>query len=135
MDKTIASLDCPRDNDELRRIMGMLGYLAKFLPDFAQRAGPLRELLRQDNNWASSEQHQQSYSRLKQLITQTPVLAFFNSEAKIIVSANASSYGLGATLFPLQADERKASVIYASGALNDKEKQYAQIVNEALALV
>ena len=43
MDKTtaIASLDCPRDKDELRRYMGMLEYLAKFLPDFAQRAGPL----------------------------------------------------------------------------------------------
>ena len=137
MDKTttIASLDCPRDKDELRRFMGMIGYLAKFLPDVAQRAGPLRELLREDTNWAWSEQHQQSYSRLKQLVTQTPVLAFFNSEAKTIVSADASSYGLGATLFQLQADGRKAPVIYTTRALNDKEKQYAQIEKEALALV
>ena len=62
-------------------------------------------------------------------------MAFFNSEAKTIVSADASSYGLGATLFQLQADGRKAPVIYASRALNDKEKQYAQIEKEAFALV
>ena len=74
-------------------------------------------------------------SDLKQLIVQAPVLAFYSAEAKTIVLANASSYGLDAALLQIQSDGRKALVMYASRTLTDQEKTFSQIEKEALALV
>ena len=62
------------------------------------------------------------------------IIAFYASGATKIVSADASSYGMGAVLLQVQQDGRRAPIAYASCALSDAEKRYAQIKKEALAM-
>ena len=75
-----------------------------------------------------------AFMAVKKLLANTPVLVFYASGATTIVSADASSYGMGAVLLQVQQNGRRAPIAYASCALSNAEKRYAQIEKEALAM-
>ena len=63
-----------------------------------------------------------------------PVLAYYSQQSPTIVSADASSHGIGAVLLQVQDDGRQAPIMYASRALTITEQRYSQIEKEALAM-
>ena len=65
--------------------------------------------------------------------TLTPVLALFNPNLDTTLSADASSYGIGAVLLQKQANGERKPVAYKSRALTPTEQRYAEIEKEALA--
>ena len=70
---------------------------------------------------------------MKQIITSTPVLALFNAGAETVVSADASSYGLGAVLLQKQPQSNFKPITYISRSLMTTEQRYAQLEKESLA--
>lgn len=67
---------------------------------------------------------------LKELITKTPVLRYFNPFEEIVLQCDASSYRLGAALI-----QGGKPVAFASRTLTATEKNYAQIGKETLAII
>ena len=67
-------------------------------------------------------------------LSSVPTLALYDPQLETIVSADASSYGLGAVLTQKQFDRSQRPVVYASRALTPTEQRYAQFRKEALAL-
>ena len=47
----IGNMPDPQDITELRRIMGTVNQLAKFIPDLAEITAPIRPLLSKKNSW------------------------------------------------------------------------------------
>ena len=82
--------------------------------------------------WTPAQE--EAYQKLQAMVTSPPVLAFYSSDAATRVSADASSYGIGAVLLQIQRDGRKAPVAYVSRALTPTEQRYSQIEKEALAM-
>ena len=71
---------------------------------------------------------------MKELITSTTALAYFDVNSKTRIVADASPVGLGAVLIQLQGVEWRV-IAYASRGLTDVERRYSQTEREALALV
>lgn len=128
----INNMERPTNKDEGRRFLGMVTYLAKFVPQLSTQSAPLRSLLEQKNECIWSHEQEQSFLKLKGVLTREPVLKFYNSERSTRISADASQYGLGAALLQ-QHDEQWLPVAYASRALTSAESRYAQIEKELLA--
>ena len=70
----------------------------------------------------------------EKVISSAPVLALYDPKKSTLVSADSSSYGLGAVLKQRQLDNTWRPVVFASRALTDIEKRYAQVEKECLAL-
>jgi len=59
-------------------------------------------------------------------------LSLYDLSLPTKVSADASSYGLGAALLQKQTNGQWKPVVYSSGAMTSTEQRYAQIEHEAL---
>lgn len=111
----------------------MVNYLGKFSPRLAEITQPMRELLSSKNSWTWGPRQRESFEALKKELTQPTTLALYNPEAETKISADASSYGLGAVLLQ-KTPEGWKPVAYASRSLTETERRYAQIEKEALAV-
>lgn len=127
--EVIEKLREPENKPELQRLLGMVTYLAKFIPNLSEITQPLRQLLEKDAEWIWTPQQSQSVLRLKRALSSPPVLRFYNVNENVKLQCDASSYALGATL--LQAEQ---PVAYASRSLTKAERRYPQIEKEALAI-
>ena len=109
-----------------------MGYLHKFAPHLSEIAAPLRELIKKNTNFRwDKDVHGVALEKIKNVLSEPPVLKFFDpcSEANVL-QCDASDFGLGACL--LQDGQ---PVQYASRALTQTERNYAQIEKEMLAIV
>ena len=118
---------------DVRRFLGMVNQLSKFSPHLAELTQSMRELLVKDNIWLWGEPQQSSFDRVKEALIVSPVLALFNPNLETILSADASSHGLGAVLMQRQESGEVKPVAYVSRAMTQTEQRYAQIEKEALA--
>ena len=128
--RAVNDMDAPRNVEELRRFLGMINYLGRFLPNVTTVTEPLHNLIRQDTPWSWSEVQQRSFDEVKKLLTQAPVLAFYDVNKPLTLENDACEYGLGAAIF-----QEGRPIAYASRTLTEAERRYAQIEKETLALV
>ena len=77
---------------------------------------PLRDLTRQDAEWIWDELQQSALECLKQAVSATPVLRYYNLKEDVTIQCDASQRGLGVALL--------------QGGQPGKEVNYAQIEKE-----
>ena len=128
--RAVVEMKEPTNVPELRRFIGTIQYLAKFIPSLSQVMQPLRELLKKTTRWEWCNRHQKAFEELKKKCTEYPVLKYYDVSKPVRLSVDASQNGLGAVCL-----QEEIPVAYASRALTETEKRYAQIEKELLAVV
>ena len=131
--KAIREMQTPTNVSDLRRFMGMVNQLGKFSANLASLTQPLRELLSKKSTWLWGEAQNDAFEKVKEEISKPTTLALYDPAADSKISADASSYGLGAVLLQKSGDDWRP-VAFASRSMSSAEQHYAQIEKEALAL-
>ena len=130
----ITEMPPPSNITELRRLMGMINQLGRFLPNRAELTHPMTALLSTKSCWSWGPDQTAAFTRVKEELTTNPrVLALYNPAAETKLSADASSYGLGGVLLQ-KIESTWKPVAYASRSMSKTEERYAQIEKEALAI-
>ena len=124
----ISDMETPQSVSDLTRFLGMVNQLGKFsLQSTIARAAKHQASLVMGPRTETSTWPCQGG------VVKTTTLALYNPQAELKVSADASSFGLGAVLFQKDKDNWKP-VAYASRSMSKTERRYAQIEKEALAV-
>ena len=127
--RAITEMPTPVNAEAVRRFIGMIESLQKFLSKFSEVAKPLRDLVCKDVQFCWESSHEEAVQKMKELVVSTPVLQYCMSK-EVTIEADASKDGLGAVLL-----QEEKPVAYASRALTAAETRYAQIGKELLAIV
>uniref|UniRef100_A0A914L5U3 Reverse transcriptase/retrotransposon-derived protein RNase H-like domain-containing protein n=1 Tax=Meloidogyne incognita TaxID=6306 RepID=A0A914L5U3_MELIC len=93
------------------------------------------KLLRKNSNWKWEEEQEKAFEQIKSILSSDLLLTHFDPQFEIIVTADASNYGVGAVISHKYSDGSEKAIEYASKSLSNSEKNYGQIEKEALALV
>lgn len=127
--EAVRNMPKPDNVKAVRRFCGFVNYLAKFLPRLAEVLEPIQQLTRKEVPWQWKYEHDAAFE-VKELVTQAPLLKYYNPEEELTVQCDASDKGLGAALM-----QNGQPIAFASRALTEPETRYAQIEKEMLAVV
>ena len=128
--EAIANMPQPNDVKGVRRLCGFVNYLARFLPKLTDALEPIRQLTRQDVPWQWSTAQEKSFQLIKQMVSATPLLKYYDPKEELTVQCDASDKGVGAALL-----QKGQPIAFASRALTETETRYAPIEKEMLAVV
>lgn len=128
-------MKAPENKKELQVFLGGITFYDKFIKDRAKIAEPLYRLLDGKIIWEWGQSQKYAFETLKQKLASAPVLAHFDSEAPIIVSADASPIGMGGVLANKRNDGAEQPCVYISKTFDKTQRNYSQLDREALALV
>ena len=113
-------MPAPMDKTGVQRLLGLAQYFRKFLHHQSDLTKPLQELIQEEIEWCWGETQENAFRHLKEAVTRTPVLRYYNVKEPITIQFDASEKGLGAA--PLQNGQPVAN---ASTALSSAETCYA----------
>ncbi|GBE87361.1 hypothetical protein SCP_1100360 [Sparassis crispa] len=132
----------PRSAPQVRAFLGLVRYIAPFLPNFANFTHILNPLTTKDTEllfppW--SEEHQAAFDNIKALICSREVLTSIDhdnmGDNKIFVSCDASDFRTGALLSYGESLETARPVAFESCTLKGAELNYPVHEKELLVIV
>ena len=97
-------------------------YLSAFIPKFADQAQPLRDLTKVAVPFEWSEDHEVIYLHLKQLVSKSTSLAYYDPSKDLTLEVDGSMKGLGAALI-----QNGRAIAFASKTLNKTQANYSNI--------
>ena len=132
----ILSLRIPKTKKQVRAIIGLVNFYAKFIPHISDLLLPLYELTKKDRPerviW--TEQCQRFLGKIQEVISSGPALVVPNVNKMFFVQTDASGTGLGCVLLQ-EVEGSLRPYRFLSRKLLDRETRYAVVEREALAIV
>jgi len=125
----------PKNAKQVQSFLGLTGYFRKFIPSYAVHARPLSDLLRKSTPFCFGPEQKQAFQRLKEIISQKPVLHLYKQGAKLELYTDACKLGFGAILFQQSDDGNFHPIHYMSRKTSAVEEKYCSYELEVLAIV
>ena len=143
--KSIQELPTPTCIKDLRSVLGVMNFVRRFVPNYAEITAPLVDLTRKDfatrprfkKAWGSAQNT--AFAHIKRSLVSAPVLNFPDYEREFIVHVDASELGVGAFLAqPSKNDESKSDldiIAYFCQRFKHGQRHYSASMKECCGVV
>ena len=108
----------------------MTQFLSRYVPNLASHLATLWDLTKGSSEFLRQPHHQPAVDKVTEAISSTNSLQYFDGTKPVTIQVDASSRGLGATLF-----QDKGPIEYRSKLLTETESRYSNIEREMLPVV
>lgn len=132
--KAISEAPVPQDASSLKAWLGLLNYYHHLIPNASTLLAPLNALTGGNVKFRWSSECQKSFDRAKELIINSPGVTFFDPNKPIIITTDASGYGV-ASVMAIVVDGKERPVFFHSATLSPAQRAYSCIEREALSIV
>ncbi|MCP4393107.1 MAG: hypothetical protein GY804_02400, partial [Alphaproteobacteria bacterium] len=126
----ILNMPAPNDKSQLRSFLGHTSYVSRHIPDLKSARAPLDNLIKLDAKFIWDKIHEDAFSKCKTLAGNPALLTHFDPTLPLVLTTDASPYGVGACLSHkviIDYKTRLLPIAYASASLKDSQKNYSQI--------
>lgn len=94
----IVAAPVPTNVTQLRSFIGLVNFYSKFCPNTSDILKPMYSLLKKNTKWNWDKNRDAWLSKIKKMLSSSPVLAHYDPSLPLILSVDSSQYGLGAVL-------------------------------------
>ncbi|XP_063545731.1 uncharacterized protein K02A2.6-like [Cydia strobilella] len=133
--KEIQERPSPSDLKQLRAFLGLVNFYERFYRAKADILEPLHQLLKKNMSWKWGEIEEDAFKKAKQLLTSDLTLVQFDKNKEVILTCDASEYGVGALISHVFDDGQEKPIAMASRTMQPHERNYSQLDKEALAII
>jgi hypothetical protein len=126
----------PSNKKEVKSFIGFVNFYQHFIPGFSPHAYALFDLTMKDVGFIRGLPQEDSFMKLKELVTLAPVLVLPNNDLPFRLEADGSSIATGAVLLQQQVNNNAwHPVAFLSKVLNPVEQNYEIHDTEMLAII
>ena len=94
--KSTLEMPKPEDKEDVQRLLWLINYARKFIPNLSELTAPLRELLVKNKLWQWGKSQNQSFERIIELLVSKKCLAYYDVQKPVKIQVDASKSGMGA---------------------------------------
>ena len=132
--EVVRAWQTPTNAKMLKYILGHSSYYRNFIKGYSDRVRLLRDLTKKGAKFIWTPEHQKQFDDIKNVLSNPPILTYFDSNRPTFLKTDASDLGLGAVLGQI-VDGRECVVAYASTALSNQQSRWSVSEREAFAFV
>ena len=133
--KAIRELQAPKTKEDIRSVLGLVGFYREFIRDFSGLTKPLQELMKKDVKFVWGEEQQRAFETMKESISENSCLEFPEPNWSYELHTDASLEGIGAVLFQKDPAGKLHTIEFASKSLSNAQRKQAIPVLECYAIV
>ncbi|XP_062556949.1 uncharacterized protein LOC134221780 [Armigeres subalbatus] len=125
----------PRNQEDIRRLMGLAGFYQRFIKDYSRITAPITDLLTKENKkvvWTKEAEN--GFNELKSVLTSAPILGNPDFTKTFTIESDASDRAVGAALVQEQGGETRV-ISYFSKKLNRTQRRYSAVEKECLGVL
>lgn len=133
--EAITNWPAPKNVKDIQTFLGFANFYQRFIKDFSRIVGPITNLLWKDVEFYWSKDCQESFDKLKNLFTSSPILIHHNPNKPSHVETDASGFAYGAILLQKAEDNKLHPVAFMSKSMTPAERNYNIYDKEMLPIV
>lgn len=132
--EAITNAKAPTNVTQLRSFIGMVNHYGRFIKQLSTKLQPLHRLLCSDVKWHWGKRQNDSFTNIKKLLVSPPIVVHYDPTKPLVLTTDASEYGIGAVLSHSTPDGEHPIACY-SRTLSKAERNYSQLDKEGLAVI
>ncbi|KAI0997341.1 hypothetical protein K3495_g10844 [Podosphaera aphanis] len=133
--KAIATWEAPKNIKGVRSFLGFANFYRGFIKQFSDISNPLLNLTKKGTPFCWSNQHQETFDKLKDCFITAPILAMWDENLKTLVECDSSGWATGGCISQYDKNGCLRPVAYYSRKLTPVECNYDIHDKELLGII
>ena len=132
----IQKLQPPTKQKKIQEFLGILNFLSKYVYKMQLYLTPFYNILRQQNNFEWTTEHQTRFKDIKKIVNRTNIIYNPDPNQPFYAMCDASNFGIGAALLQSHSGTIKMSLISANSRLfTQTELRLSTLMRECTAII